>query len=59
MMKLCIFDIVISLQLALADIQSNPSIANILPDLAQYLDEIVSHVINKRGGGGGGRGERI
>ena len=29
------------LQLSLADIQSNSSIANILPDLAQYIDETV------------------
>ena len=30
------------LQLSLADIQTNSSIANILPDLAQYIDETVS-----------------
>ena len=40
--------VIFSLQLALADIQSNPSIANILPDLAQYLEETVSYVIRGR-----------
>ena len=40
--------VIFSLQLALADIQNNASIANILPHLAQYLDETVSYVI--RGG---------
>ena len=42
------YDINFFLQLVLADIQSNPSIANILPDLAQYLEETVSHVITER-----------
>ena len=42
--------VIFSLQLALADIQSNPSIANILPDLAQYLEETVSYVIRGREG---------
>jgi len=30
------------LQVALTDVQTNPSIANILPDLVQYLQETVS-----------------
>ena len=30
------------LKVALADIQSNPSFANVLPDVAQYMSEAVS-----------------